>query len=88
MLNTGEQTVFLALQDAVVSGVLAVFFLGGGGAAASYSSQWSGPPEICEEAIIQFLKETLEDAGTTVSGITFTCDEEILTGQLAGLAVS
>ena len=75
------------LQDAIASGILAVFFLCGGAVAAAYSGQWSEPPQLCEEVFINLLKENLANAGTSTAGISLSCGEETLAGQLAGLAV-
>ena len=75
-------------QDAVVSGILAVFFLSGAMAAAVYAGQWSEPPQVCTEGFIDTIKEIFGEAGISTAGITFSCEEDTLSGQLGGLAVS
>ena len=63
-------------QDAFANVLLGIFFLGGAASSASYSSQWNEPPLVCEDAFIDELGQP-----------SFSCDEEILGGQLAALAV-
>lgn len=75
-------------QDAVASGILAVFFLCGAIAAAVYGGQWSEPPQVCTEGFIDTIKGIFENAGISTAGITFSCEEDTLSGQLGGLAVS
>ena len=55
---------------------LAIFFLCGAAPSASYSAQWSEPPELCEDDFIDIVDSS------------HSCNEETLTGLLAGMAVS
>ena len=60
------------LQDAIACVFLALFFLCGASPSASYSSQWSEPPYLCQD-----------DQFTT----SYSCEEDILTALLAVLSV-
>ena len=68
------------MQDATTSVVLAIFFLCVAAPSASYSAQWSEPPQLCEDSFITIIVD--------ITDSSFSCDEEKLTGLLAGLAVS
>ena len=72
----------LLLQDATTSGFLAVFYLSGGSASASYSSQWSQVPLFCEDSLISLATDTVG-----VDEDIISCNEEKLAALLGVLAV-